>query len=417
MYRYSSQPGLAALLLGILALSPAPAAAASLTLDQAIDRLARENLVLRAQQLEIAQAEADVTAAWHRSPTLLFISNRNAGPDGYRIESVQVIPKRWARALVARRAKEVLEAQYQDSLRLQTQNLQTAYVDLQAAQVRVQFAKTYFRSIENIFKTTKLRHDQGQAIRADVDRSAATRERAAITLAESETALAKTRMTLANLLGIPAAEAATIEVQELPDPNQENAPPPPVEDLIELALQHRPDLHSYRLGLRRAGADMIVAWFDQFPDFSVQSTLDQPRANPAGGVGNAALPVSGLWVSFPDAALTRGKLARTRINVAQSRLEFANAEQNVILDVRLAHLEFQQSLAVQRQYKDTIVPTVRLVRDDTQRLHQGGEVSLEGYFKAQQEYNDAVVAYRDALIRHRRSMLELNTAVGKRIFP
>jgi hypothetical protein len=72
------------MLLSILALSPAPAAAASLTLDQAIDRLERENLVLRAQRLEIPQAEADITAAWHRSPTLLFTGNRNAGPDGYR---------------------------------------------------------------------------------------------------------------------------------------------------------------------------------------------------------------------------------------------------------------------------------------------------------------------------------------------
>ena len=401
--------------LGLLALSPAPAVAASLTLDQAIDRLARENLVLRAQHLEIPQAEADITAAWHRSPTLLFTGNRNAGPVDYRIEPLQVVPKRWARALVARRAKAVLEAQYQDSVRLQTANLSTAYVNLQAAQKRVQFANVYFRSVEGLFKTTKLLHDQGQAMRADVDRSAAARDRAAITLAESEAALTKTRMTLANLLSIPTAEAATIEVQELPEPNDENAPP--VEELIDLALQHRADLRSYRLGLRRAWADRIAAWFDQFPDLSVQSPLDRPRANPPGGGGNAAQVVSGLFVSFPDAALTRGKLARTRINVGQSRLELANAEQNVILDVRLAHLEFQHSLAVQRQYKDTIVPSARAVRDDTHRLHLGGEVSMDSYLRAQEDYNDTVEAYSIALIRHRRSMLELNTAVGKRIFP
>ena len=38
------------------------------------------------------------------------------------------------------------------------------------------------------------------------------------------------------------------------------------------------------------------------------------------------------------------------------------------------------------------------------------------YLEAQQDFNDVVRQYRDALIRHRRAMLDLNTAVGERIF-
>ena len=37
--------------------------------------------------------------------------------------------------------------------------------------------------------------------------------------------------------------------------------------------------------------------------------------------------------------------------------------------------------------------------------------------RAQRAYNEAVRLYRDTLIRHRRSMLSLNTAVGQRILP
>ena len=32
-------------------------------------------------------------------------------------------------------------------------------------------------------------------------------------------------------------------------------------------------------------------------------------------------------------------------------------------------------------------------------------------------YNEVVRQYRDALVRHRRSMLDLNTAVGARVLP
>ena len=39
------------------------------------------------------------------------------------------------------------------------------------------------------------------------------------------------------------------------------------------------------------------------------------------------------------------------------------------------------------------------------------------YLDAQQDYNDIVRQYRDPLVRHRRSMLDLNTALGRRMLP
>ena len=39
------------------------------------------------------------------------------------------------------------------------------------------------------------------------------------------------------------------------------------------------------------------------------------------------------------------------------------------------------------------------------------------YLAQQRKYNDMVKAYLDAAVRHRRSMLALDTAVGQRILP
>ena len=39
------------------------------------------------------------------------------------------------------------------------------------------------------------------------------------------------------------------------------------------------------------------------------------------------------------------------------------------------------------------------------------------FLDAQKTFNDAVKSYRDGLVRHRRAMLDLNTAVGERVLP
>ena len=57
------------------------------------------------------------------------------------------------------------------------------------------------------------------------------------------------------------------------------------------------------------------------------------------------------------------------------------------------------------------------VRDDAMQLFSRGGSRIVDYLNAQREYNDVVREYRDLLVRHRRSMLALNTALGLRILP
>ena len=69
------------------------------------------------------------------------------------------------------------------------------------------------------------------------------------------------------------------------------------------------------------------------------------------------------------------------------------------------------------EFKKEVIPASKEVRDSAFRRWQGGETSALDYLEAQQDYNDVVRQYRDALVRHRRAMLDLNTAVGTRIVP
>ena len=59
----------------------------------------------------------------------------------------------------------------------------------------------------------------------------------------------------------------------------------------------------------------------------------------------------------------------------------------------------------------------RRMLEDSLNVFRTGELDAFAYFNLQRDYNLAVRRYRDALVRHRRSMLALNTAVGQRIMP
>ncbi|MDG3007358.1 hypothetical protein [Paludisphaera mucosa] len=59
----------------------------------------------------------------------------------------------------------------------------------------------------------------------------------------------------------------------------------------------------------------------------------------------------------------------------------------------------------------------RRIRDETLRRYNEGEAALVDFAVAQREYNEIVRQYHDTQVRHRRSMMGLNTAVGRRVLP
>ena len=58
------------------------------------------------------------------------------------------------------------------------------------------------------------------------------------------------------------------------------------------------------------------------------------------------------------------------------------------------------------------------MRDDTYKLYTGWRGQPRDLpQRPDRDYNDTVKQYLDTAVRHRRSMLALNTAVGLRVLP
>jgi outer membrane protein, heavy metal efflux system len=91
--------------------------------------------------------------------------------------------------------------------------------------------------------------------------------------------------------------------------------------------------------------------------------------------------------------------------------------QQVGNEVRQAFLEYTASADAVRQLEQEGLPLVERIRAERLRGYSEGKENLNTYLEAQKDYGEMVRRYLDALVRHRRAMLKLNTTAGQRVLP
>jgi outer membrane protein, heavy metal efflux system len=401
-----------------------------LTLDAAIELMLQRNLELRSRFYEIPQAQADVLTASLRANPILYADSqlipygqysreRPGGPLQYDLNITHPLDlnnKRRARTAVAVQARKVLEAQYQDAVRLWINNLYTAYLDVIAARESARYARVSVKGFDEVLSVTRELYRLSKATRADVERVEVQRDIAEVGLADEQERLRRSKRALAALLFLPPAAAESIELRgSLAD---SAPPPPPAPDLIRNALEARPDLMSYRLGILRAEADVRLARANRLSDVYM---LYQPytfQNNAPFGAKSATSWAVGMTVPLPVYNRNQGVIERARLNVTQTQIELAALQRQVMAEVEQAEREYAVTRAAVERFKGGLLKKAERMLEDSRRLFEAGETpDVVTYLNARRDYNDVVRQYVDLLVRHRRSMLGLNTAVGQRILP
>jgi outer membrane protein, heavy metal efflux system len=126
---------------------------------------------------------------------------------------------------------------------------------------------------------------------------------------------------------------------------------------------------------------------------------------------------AGALVVLPVFDRKQGDIARANVEVKQTQTEVQGAEQQVINEVRQAATDYAVSRQSVERYERDILPSSRRVLAEKQRLFTSGREGIDVWLTARKDYNDVVRQYQEALLRHRRAMLKLNTAVGQRLLP
>jgi cobalt-zinc-cadmium efflux system outer membrane protein len=209
-----------------------------------------------------------------------------------------------------------------------------------------------------------------------------------------------------------------IEKLELRGSIEDKAPPPPpVDELRRIALESRPDINSYRLGVQRAEADVRLAEASRFAN---PYLLFQPytyQDNTPYGLKSAVSYALGLTVPLPVFNRNQGGIQRAVLNVSQTQVELSEVERQALIDVEKAAQEYEVTRRLVDELRSDVNPAALQVRNEARTRLDAGRIDLSDFVTAQQNFIQVVKQYLDTAIRHRRSMVNLNTVTGKRIMP
>jgi cobalt-zinc-cadmium efflux system outer membrane protein len=309
----------------------------------------------------------------------------------------------------------VTEAQYQDAVRLEINNLYTTFVEILAARQTLSYTKASVAGLLVLEQKTQLLYERDLGSRAVVNAVKSQRQIAEVGVLDAEENLRKAKRTLGMMLNLPPDQAESVQVRG--SIQDQGPPPPPRDELINIALSCRPDAVSYRLGLKTAESGVRLAKANRYQDAYL---LYQPFTYQNNApFGKGSLPAWALGITFPVPIYNRnqGNLLRAQENVTQSQIELEGIQRRIITEVQQAEREYQVSKRIVEQIREEILPTSKSSVNDRLTLFQGGEINVVSFLQAQRAHNDTVKAYVDTVVRHRRSMLSLNTAVGQRILP
>ncbi len=401
----------------------------NMDLDAAINMLVSQNLDLMAAKLEIPMAEADVLTANLRANPIFYADTqlipyghfsflRPGGPPQSDVNINYPLDfsfKRSKRTVSAREAKSVTEAQLQDAVRNQIDNLYSIYEGVVSAGLTLKFSEVYLVGNKKLLTVTEELYSNGQIQESDLDAVKANVYKTELQVRESRKAKVAANRALALILNLPLDDVEKVDVFDPVGRLQEL--PVPKEELVKRAIAKRPDLAAYRYGLRRAQADLKLAKANGYPDAYI---LYQPytfQNNTYLGVPSAYSWTLGATVSIPLYNRNQGNVTRAKININQTEIQVESAQRLVQSDVLNAALELEQSLIAVSEFRKEIIPVSRKVRDAAYKRFTGGQTSALEFLAAQQDFNDQVRSYKDAMVRHRQAILDLNTAVGERVLP
>ncbi len=402
-----------------------------LTFDQAIGLLIQENLELKARAFEIPSAQADILTAGLRGNPILYgdsqlipygsySKSRQGGPTQYDLNISQPIDyvRKWkSRVAVALKTKDAIELQYQDAVRIQIGNLAGAYVNVLAARETLRYAEAGLAGLDRILNATITLKKLGNRTSSDVAMLQAQKAAAEVGVDDAREGLRKAKLALGGYFNMPPSQAEAIELR---DTLRDQAPPPPPEDqLYEMALTCRPDVRSFQVGIEVAIAALKLQKANRFADaYLLYQPFTYQNLNYLTPHSSATSWALGVTVPLPVFNRNQGNIARAGINIEQSRVQFESAKRVAIEQVRDAEREYATTRTFLERFEQFVLPPAKQMMADQERLYKMGETAdIIPYLNAQQNYNNLLSQYRNTAVRHRRSMFGLNTAVGSRVLP
>ena len=397
---------------------PANGGSVSLTVDEATALFLKQNLDLLMVQYGIESAKGlEVTARLFPNPILSVDATTSttrsvnrAGSLTARVDQLfELAGKRAYRQESARYATLSAEAAFADAMRTLGFSVREAFYKVLQTRRKLELARessSFFNEVVNI---NTIRFKKGVIAEADLIklRVQAVDFQNQVIIATQE--LFAAQNTLKALIGVrPNVELMLVGELAYKDATLL------LEALKADALVTRPDLIVKERTLAQRGAEVKLAKAFRVPDVTIG--LDKNIQGPEGP--NSPNQIGGgVSVPLPLFNRNQGGILQAEAGVRAAEVDRNKTRLQVEIDVENAYRNFTQTQMLVQAYRGGALEDARASREIAKKAYERGGTSILDVLDAFRTFNATMQGYLEALLGYQRSLLEIDSAVGRQVMP
>lgn len=307
-----------------------------------------------------------------------------------------------------RSAREVASAgehSAQDAQDLVVLAVAGAYLQVIAANARLESARATLATANALYERTKKQLQFGKAAQIDVNRSQVEvllDQQRLVTLQDD---LAKQKITLARLTGLPpnAGYELSNDIPFSP------APPLPLEDAVQQALGQRADLKAAEAQVRAAERALAAARAERLP--SASASADYGEIGGPADLRRTYTVTATLNVPIWNGGRTSADIQQAEAALAQRRAELEDTRSQIESEVRNAYLDLEAAANQVQVSKQNISLMGETLHQTRQRFEAGVSENTE-VVQSQESVAGANLDYINSVFAHNLAKLSLARALG-----
>ena len=307
----------------------------------------------------------------------------------------------------ARATARAGEYSLEDARDLVTLAVGGAYLQVLAAQARMDAAQAQLDTANAVFHQSTEQHGQGVLGKLNVDQSQVrtlTQQQQIITLRND---LAKQKINLARLAGLPP----NADYQLTDNFPFSPAPFGSVDDAVAKAGQQRADLKAAQSQVEAAAKALSAARAERLPSAAVSGYYQVIGVNPAQSHGAFSV-VGTLSIPVWQGGRIAGDIAQAEAVLAQRQAELDDARGQIEAQVRAAFLDLEAAagqVEVARKNLDVARETLEMTR----ARMEAGVINTVEVVQAQQTVSSAQLDLINSVFAHNLAKLSLARALGR----
>jgi len=280
-----------------------------------------------------------------------------------------------------------------------------SYVQVFAAEARLQSARAQLDTANTLYRRTQGQLQYGKATQIDVNRShvEVLLDQQRLTTLQDD--LAKQKINLARLTGLPPS--ANYELSN--DIPYSPAPPLTLDEAIKQALDQRADLKAAEAQVRAAERALAAARAERLP--SASASTDYGEIGPPTGLRRTYTVAATLNVPIWNGGRTGADIQQAEAALAQRRAEVEDTRGQIESEVRNAFLDLQGAASQVGVAKENIDLMGTTLQQTRQRFEAGVSENYE-IVQSQESVSGANLDYIDSVFAHNFAKLGLARALG-----